>query len=100
MFMKRRLNFIPFIFKENSLTSLSFCLALLFCLLPLPSNIFDHRVALGRVAAKMEGKMAEGSASLKESSSLEKQEESEGRRMESFRKVMRKCLEKIMATGR
>ena len=48
----------------------------------------------------MEGKMAEGSSSLKEGSSLEKQEESEGRRMESFRKVMRKCLDKIMATGR
>ncbi|CAH3022971.1 unnamed protein product, partial [Porites evermanni] len=63
------------------------------------SNIFDYRVALGRVAAKMEGKMAEGSSSLKECSSLEKQEESEGRRMESFRKVMRKCLDKIMATG-
>ncbi|XP_073242092.1 polyamine-modulated factor 1-like [Porites lutea] len=47
----------------------------------------------------MEGKMAEGSSSLKECSSLEKQEESEGRRMESFRKVMRKCLDKIMATG-
>ena len=67
---------------------------------PLSSNIFDYRVALGRVAAKMEGKMAEGSSSLKECSSLEKQEESEGRRMESFRKVMRKCLDKIMATGR
>lgn len=52
------------------------------------------------LAAKMEGKMAEGSSSLKECSSLAKQEESEGRRMESFRKVMRKCLDKIMATGR
>ena len=67
---------------------------------PLPSDIFDYRDALGRVAAKMEGKMAEGSSSLKECSSLAKQEESEGRRMESFRKVMRKCLDKIMATGR
>lgn len=40
------------------------------------------------------------STSEKESSPLEKHEEDEGKRMESFRKVMKKCLDKIMAAGR
>ena len=40
------------------------------------------------------------SPSLKESSTFEKRTEIEGRRMESFRKVMNKCLDKIMAAGR
>ena len=40
------------------------------------------------------------SLSEKDSLSLEKQEESEGRRMVLFRKVMKKCLDKIMAAGR
>ncbi|XP_068694972.1 polyamine-modulated factor 1-like [Montipora foliosa] len=39
------------------------------------------------------------SPSLKESSTFEKRTEIEGRRMESFRKVMNKCLDKIMAAG-
>lgn len=101
MLMKRRLNFIPFICKENSLHSLIFLLhsvTLSPTLSPQTSLIIELPWVEWR--QKMEGKMAEASASLKESSSLEKQEESEGRRMESFRKVMRKCLDKIMATGR
>lgn len=40
------------------------------------------------------------SLSEKDSLSFEKQEESEGRRMVFFRKVMKKCLDKIMAAGR
>ena len=40
------------------------------------------------------------SSSEFESYSFEKQEGSEGRRMQSFRKVMKKCLDKIMAAGR
>ncbi|KAL9988107.1 hypothetical protein ACROYT_G002512 [Oculina patagonica] len=39
------------------------------------------------------------SLSEKDSSSFEKQEEGEGRRMLFFRKVMKKCLDKIMAAG-
>jgi len=39
------------------------------------------------------------SSSEKDSSCLEKQEENEGRRMVFFRKVMRKCLDKIMVAG-
>jgi len=40
------------------------------------------------------------SSSEKDSSCLKKQEENEGRRMVFFRKVMRRCLDKIMAAGR
>lgn len=40
------------------------------------------------------------SSSEKGSPCPEKQEENEGRRMVFFRKVMRKCLDKIMAAGR
>ena len=40
------------------------------------------------------------SSSEKDSPCFEKQEENEGRRMVLFRKVMRKCLDKIMAAGR
>lgn len=40
------------------------------------------------------------SLSEKDSSSFERQEEREGRRMVFFRKVMKKCLDKIMAAGR
>ena len=49
----------------------------------------------------MEDKMSEQkSSSEKESPSIEKENEREGRRIESFRKVMKKCLDKIMAAGR
>jgi len=52
------------------------------------------------MAAKMEDSVSQPtSTSEKESSPLEKQEEDEGKRMESFRKVMKKCLDKIMASG-
>ena len=40
------------------------------------------------------------SSSPKQTSIFEKRDETEGRRMESFRKVMNKCLDKIMAAGR
>ena len=40
------------------------------------------------------------SSSEKDASSIEKQEENEGMRMILFRKVMKKCLDKIMAAGR
>ena len=36
----------------------------------------------------------------KDGSPSEKQTENEGKRIESFRKVMKKCLDKIMAAGR
>ncbi|KAJ7385248.1 hypothetical protein OS493_016317 [Desmophyllum pertusum] len=52
------------------------------------------------MAANIEETCLESSSSSeKESLSFEKQEESEGRRMEFFRKVMKKCLDKIMAAG-
>ena len=40
------------------------------------------------------------SLSEKDSLSFEKQDESEGRCKVLFRKVMKKCLDKIMAAGR
>ena len=40
------------------------------------------------------------SSSEKDTSSIEKQEDSEGMRMVLFRRVMKKCLDKIMAAGR
>nr|XP_058959161.1 polyamine-modulated factor 1-like [Pocillopora verrucosa] len=52
------------------------------------------------MAASMIGESLESnSLSEKDSLSFEKQEESEGRRMVLFRKVMKKCLDKIMAAG-
>ncbi|RMX58140.1 hypothetical protein pdam_00000160 [Pocillopora damicornis] len=52
------------------------------------------------MAASMIGESLESnSLSEKDSLSFEKQEESEGRRMMLFRKVMKKCLDKIMAAG-
>ena len=53
------------------------------------------------MAAKIEETYLESnSMSLKDSLSFEKLDESEGRRMVFFRKVMKKCLDKIMAAGR
>lgn len=48
----------------------------------------------------IEESLESNSLSEKDSLSFEKQEESEGRRMVFFRKVMKKCLDKIMAAGR
>jgi len=53
------------------------------------------------MAATTEATSSESNpSSEKDSSCLEKQEENEGRRMVFFRKVMKKCLDKIMAAGR
>ena len=51
-------------------------------------------------ASMIEESLESNSLSEKDSLSFEKQEESEGRRMVLFRKVMKKCLDKIMAAGR
>lgn len=74
------------------------------------NEIFPDRELLGReknralsfkMAATTEATCMEAnSSSEKDSSCLKKQEENEGRRMVFFRKVMRRCLDKIMAAGR
>ena len=67
------------------------------------SGIFPARVF--KMAAEVEVEMEDtvsqlSSSSPKQSTIFEKRDETEGRRMESFRKVMNKCLDKIMAAGR
>lgn len=66
------------------------------------SGIFPALVF--KMAAEVEVEMEDtvsqlSSSSPKQSTIFEKRDETEGRRMESFRKVMNKCLDKIMAAG-
>lgn len=67
------------------------------------TTLFPARVfkMADEVEVEMEDTVSQlSSSSLKQSTILEKRDETEGRRMESFRKVMNKCLDKIMAAGR
>lgn len=68
--------------------------------IPGPRNKRALSFKMAAIASAEETCLESNSFSEKDGSSFEKQEESEGRRMVFFRKVMKKCLDKIMAAGR